>query len=126
MAITHSFKCLDCSVKFSIESEESDIHKATADIPARCPQCLKVWGEKGSRIEIQLMIDNTTGDTLEARRKRNAEASREAKIQAAEYQRTMAKEEFVQVKDPAGKKPPEIVPKAVVETLTQTIKDYNS
>jgi len=119
------FYCLDCKVKFSMESEYTDINKATKEVPARCPKCMKVWGERDARIESRLDVPSMETD-IETKRKRNAQATRDAQLQAQDYARRMPREEMVRVQDPDGRRGDEYVPKELVETIKKDIEQFNS
>lgn len=124
---THKFKCLDCKIGFGIDSEEQDATKAVKEIPARCPKCMKVWGEKDAKIDLQMNVGSMSGSKTESQlnqqRRDNRASSNDAKKEAREYSQSMQREEMVTVQDPEGKKPPQQVPKKMVEGLTEKFEN---
>jgi len=118
---THKFNCLKCKLNFSFDSDKSDIKEAIKDIPARCPKCLDIWGEKGSNIEHQFVLPSMQR-TMEIRRKDNIEATKYAKMQAAQYAATQTPEREKSI-TLEGKT--EVVPERVIENINQKLIDSN-
>jgi len=123
----HRFKCLKCNLEFSIDSEQADIKKLAKELIIRCPKCQNKWGEKGAKIEYQMLFVDLTTKTeqrLRAMRKDNIEQSYMAKKAAMEY-RQEHPEEFQQVavQPPRGDRDKSLLPvnKNVLETIKQKV-----
>ena len=83
---SHSFYCLLCNQRFSIESEEGDVAKLAKEIKIACPKCDKVWGSAGANIEHQINVASISkGRDINSLRKANIEHSRNAQMEANSY-----------------------------------------
>lgn len=128
---THSFKCEDCSFKFSFVSPEPSVSKFAQEVKIACPKCQRVWGEKGSKINHEIALaglgSSMTQDRRNKLRKENVErsilAQRQAAQASADYRRdnpTVKVERKKSMGAPTqyGRAVEEI-PKRVIDSLTE-------
>lgn len=120
----HNFRCNDCQIKFSFESEISDVNVFAKSFPngIKCPKCEKVWGS-GANITHEFVAPLLV-QSLKARGNENLERSKMAHEMAARYREEHGDTRMTEVKRSSTMGAPtmfggavERVPESVVKSL---------
>lgn len=117
---THYLICGSCYKKFSIESPEAQNTKIKLE-KIFCPSC----GKKNVQLDMSIITGaGSSVESIETRRRRNADLSNQARQDARRYAGDLPREEMVTIQPPKGDtkdKKPEQVPKRVLESIKNKI-----
>ena len=126
MSNEYKFRCKDCKIDFSVESDSGNVNLLNKELKrgVRCPKCDSQWGEKDSKIDLQLQIgaDRNGHKSLESRRKENSDRTKMAAQQAGEYTKSHPQEKMISVKGKPQSKFGRTV-EQIPERLIKSIED---